>query len=338
MDSISGMNSAGITLNLAAGDWEKGLEILSDVIKHPAFDEIKIDKEKALVLAAIKERDDDIAESGLIFFRENFFKGSPYSRPAIGRAETVKAVKKDDVLNYYNSFISPSLMVITAAGDINRESFIAKVKNEFGFAKKADIKLSDIPAGERAQNKQDVRRSMEKEQSIILAGFPAVKITDPDRYVFEVIGSIMSGSDGRLFNNVRSRLGVSYSLGSIFMPGIEPGCHIFYAVTSAKNIDTAKAAILAEIEKLKTEPVPEKELDAAKRSLIAKHMTGLEENASINMEMALDELYGLGYNNFETYGDRIASVTAAQVKNTANRYFNTDDRLIAVIYGKPRRQ
>ncbi|MBU4376489.1 MAG: insulinase family protein, partial [Candidatus Omnitrophica bacterium] len=332
--SISGMNSFGITLNFASSDWKNALEILSDVIKHPVFDEIKIDKEKALALAAIKERDDSIVEYGLLLFRENFFKDSPYSRPVLGHAETVEAINKDGILNYYDSFTQPSLMVITATGDIDKEAFIAEVKKEFGSAKQADTKLPDIPVSLNAKTRDDIKSSMEREQSIILIGFPAVKITDPDRYAFEVIDSIMSGSDGRLFNNVRSRLGVSYSLGSIFMPGVDPGCHIFYVITSAKNISVAKDAILKEIKRLKTESIPEKELDAAKRYLIAKNITDIEENASINLKMALDELYGLGYNNFETYKDKISAITPGQIKRVTNQYFNTDDRLIVTIYGK----
>jgi predicted Zn-dependent peptidase len=175
---------------------------------------------------------------------------------------------------------------------------------------------------------------MKREESIILIGFPAVKLTDSDRYTFEVIDSIMSGSDGRLFNNVRSCLGLSYSLGSLFMPGIEPGCQIFYAVTRAKNIDTVKEAIFKEIKKLKTEAVQEKELEAAKKHLITSNIIDLEKNASVNLRMTLDELYGLGYDNFKTYEDKINSVTAGHIKRVANQYLDTDDCLIVTVYGK----
>ncbi len=334
IQSISGMNSLGITLNLMASDWKSGLEILSDAILNSDFNETKILKEKALTLAAIKERDDSIIESGLLLFKESFFKEHPYSMPSLGYAGTVEAIKRDDILKYYGSFVLPSSMVIAATGDINREDFIAQIKKQFGPVKKIDVKFPTISPRGNFQKNEEVTSSMDREQSIILIGFPAVKLTDNDRYAFEVIDSIMSGSDGRLFNNVRSALGVSYSLGSLFMPGIEPGCHIFYAVTASKSIDIAKEAILKEIKRLKAEPVQEKELEAAKRYLAASNVMNLESNASLNLRMAFDELYGLGYDNFERYEAGVNAVTVGQIKRVANQYFDTDKCLIVTVYGK----
>jgi len=335
INSISGANSFGITVNLMSGDWKKGFEILSDAITHSTFDNSKIEKEKALTAAGIKERDDNIVESGLLLFKENFFNGHPYSLDPLGRAQTVQNIKREDLLKYYESFTLPSNMVLSVTGDIDKNELLAEVKKQFGGSlKKIDAKFPQIPNRENLRKQKEVEGSMEREQSIILMGFPAVKIADNDRYAFEVIDSIMSGSDGRLFNNVRGSLGISYSLGSLFMPGIEPGCHIFYAVTKSANIKDAKEAILKEVKKIRTEPVSEDELNAAKRHLVAANIINLEENASLNLKMALDELYGLGYRNFETYDSKINSVAASQIKRVANQYFNPDSCLIVIINGK----
>ena len=139
--SISGMNSLGITLNLMSSDWKEGLGILSDAVLNSDFNETKIQKEKALTQAAIKERDDSIVESGLLLFKENFFEGHPYSMPPLGYAGTVEAIKRDDIIEYYGSFVLPSSMVIVATGDINREDFIAEIKRLFGAVKETDVKF-----------------------------------------------------------------------------------------------------------------------------------------------------------------------------------------------------
>ena len=254
--------------------------------------------------------------------------------PPLGYAGTVEAIKRDDIIEYYGSFVLPSSMVIAATGDINREDFIAEIKRLFGAVKETDVKFPPPSPRVNLQKSEEVTDSMDREQSIILIGFPAVKLTDNDRYAFEVIDSIMSGSDGRLFNNVRSSLGVSYSLGSLFSPGIEPGCHIFYAITTSESIDIAKEAILKEIKRLKTDSVQEKELEAAKRYLAASNIMDLESNASLNLRMAFDELYSLGYDNFEKYEAGVNAVTVGQIKRVANQYFDADKCLIVTIYGK----
>ena len=144
----------------------------------------------------------------------------------------------------------------------------------------------------------------------------------------------MSGGDGRLFDNIREKLGMAYAVGSYFMPGIERGYHIFYAMTSAQNIHTVKKALIKEIQNLKNKGVSEKELESAKRYLIASDTADLQRNEALSLKMSLDELYGLGYNNFEAYSSEIKGVTAGQVKRVSNQYFEMKNTLIVIIYGK----
>lgn len=331
--SISGANSFGVTADMMSADWKKGFEILSDAVRHSIFDDNKIQKEKKLTLAAIKERDDNIVQSGLLLFKENFFREHPYGMDPLGRQETVQNIKREDILKFYESYAAPSNMVLTVTGDIDKDAFLEEAKKYFGSTGRVDVKFPVIPGRGNRQNQEEVTASMEREQSILLIGFPAVKVTDNDRYAFEVIDSIMSGFDGRLFNNVRSSMGISYSLGSVFVPGIEPGCQIFYAVTTSKNIKTAKEAILKEIKNLKTESVTDEELDAAKRHLIGSNIVDLEKNDALNLKMGLDELYGLGCKNFESYAAKINEVTAGQIKRVVNQYLDMDNCLVVTVYG-----
>ncbi|MDD5679901.1 MAG: pitrilysin family protein [Candidatus Omnitrophica bacterium] len=333
VSNISGANSFGITMDLMGTDWKKGLEILSDVVMHATFDNAKIEKEKALTLAGIKERNDNIVQYGLLRFKRDFFGEHPYSMDPLGQAETIQSIKREDLLKFYQSFALPANMILAVTGDIDKNEVIAEIEKYFASFKKIDAKFPSVPSRKNLLKQEESTGSMDREQSIILIGFPAVKIVDNDKYAFEVIESIMSGSDGRLFNNVRSNLGISYSLGSLFIPGIEPGCYIFYAVTKSTNIKAAKDAIFKEIKMLKAEQVSEDELNAAKRHLIAANIINLEEGAALNLKMTLDELYGLGYENFKTYDSKINSITAGQIKRVANQYLNPDNCLIVTIYG-----
>ena len=331
---IHGNNSFGITVNLLSEDWEKGIEIISDAIMTSMFNNDMIEKERNLALAAIKERDDNIISSGILLFKQNFFKEHPYRLHHLGTVNSIQNISRNDIVNYYNSLCVSGNMVFTVTGDINIDKVMAMVKKQFSTFKSMEPKLPNPPIPKTPQEKTEIVNSMKREQSMIIVGFPSVKITDKDRYIFEVIDSIMSGSNGRMLNDIRNKLGVTYELGSSFQPGIESGCHIFYALTSAPNIETVKDAILKEVKALREEAVPDEELEAARKHLIVSMMEELQRNETFGLKMSLDELYGLGYNDYEAYGAKINEITANQVKRVANQYFNMGNCLIVVIRGE----
>lgn len=333
IETISGNNSFGIALNFLSGDWRKGVEIISDTIMNSTFTKESLEKEKALALAAIKERDDDIVRSGILLFKQNFFKEHPYRFDPLGTVDTIQSLRQNDIVSYYNSLGVPGNMVLVIAGDIDSDEVISEVKKRFARFRVSEPKLPNPPLPKPPKEKEEITLSMKREQSLVIIGFPSVKLTDSDRYIFEVIDSIMSGSDGRMFNNIRSKLGMSYAQGSFFQPGLEPGYHLFYALTSQENITDIKNAILEEVKELRDKPIPEEELESAKRYLIASFMTQLQRNSALSLKISLDELYGLGYKHFEAYNDKINSITASQIKRVANEYFNMKNRLTIIIYG-----
>jgi zinc protease len=225
-------------------------------------------------------------------------------------------------------------MVLTITGDINTDEVIQEVKNKFSTFKRMEPKLPKLSTPKIPDEKNEILSSIKREQSLVIVGFPSVKLTDNEKYIFEVIDSLMSGSNGRMFSNIRDKIGMAYALGSVFQPGLEPGYHIFYALTSRQNIDIIKDAIINEIKELKDKTVPDEEFEAAKRYLITSTMADLQRNKAFSLKISLDELYGLGYRDFETYNARINSVTPSQVKRVANQYFDLKKCLIIVIYGE----
>ena len=334
IENISGNNTFGVTLNLPSDKWKTGAEVITDIVKNSIFQEEKIEKEKSLMLAAIKQRDDDIVKTGILLFKQNFFKGHPYRFDIFGTKESVQNIKRDDIARYYESLCVPANTVLAFTGDVNADEVIPAIEKEFSMFEGPKPKLPKPPAFKIPKTKKEVSESMKKEQSLIIIGFPAASLTDNDRYIFEAINAVMSGINGRMFNNVRDKLGMAYAIGSYFMPGIEEGYYIFYALTSAPNIAPVKKAILKEIKELKKEVVPEKELEAAKKYLITRDAAGLQRDSAFALKVSLDELYGLGYKNYEIYDSKINSVTAGQIKRVANQYFKNENSVIVTIEGE----
>jgi len=336
--SISGNNSFGLLLNVPEEEWKAALEIISDAVIDPVFPEEKIDREKRLARGAIKKRADDIITAGLMTFRENFFDGHPYGMDAMGSEEGLEGIGRDAIVNYHKSLCVPSNMVLAVIGDVDAEEALEEIKKRIEPFETAEPKIPKpaIPEFSRAPDKRSAEKQMNTEQSLFIAGFPSPKLADGDRYIFEVIDSVMSGIGGRMFINIRDNMGMTYIIGSSAMPGLDPGCHIFYALSERRNIEAVKKAVMREIAILKTKPVPDEELEAAKKKLIASRAAALQENGAFGLKLALDELYGLGYDNYKRYASRINGVTAAHIKRAVNQYFDEKKGLAVTIYGGAR--
>ena len=141
-----------------------------------------------------------------------------------------------------------------------------------------------------------------------------------------MINSILSRAGGRLYMDIREKLGLSYTLGSFSVFGLDPGYNAFYVATTSKNIPDAKNIILSHIKSLKAEGPTQEEMELAKSDLLGGYFRGLEVNSDVALKAALDELYGIGYDDVFKYPEMIKAVSAQEVMRVAKRYF-VDSRL-----------
>jgi zinc protease len=252
----------------------------------------------------------------------------------LGNKETIEKISRDDIVEYYERLVVPKNMVIAIAGDIVKEEAVRKIRDSFKDFTGKEPNLPSPQQQTQANKKEEIKLSMEREQSLVIMGFPSVSISNDDRYAFEVIDSLMAGISGRMHTNIRDRLGMAYSVGTSFIPGIEPGCYIFYALTSLKNIEKIKKAMISEIESLKDKHVDGDELEAAKAELITAHMMQMQKNSNFGMRIALDELYGLGHDNYKKFIEKIDGVDSNAIKSIANKYFDMSKNVTLVIEGK----
>jgi len=220
-------------------------------------------------------------------------------------------------------------MVVAIFGDIDAVKTEKKASVIFSRLRGRLDGLNVPPEPEQAGSRQSLRQ-MFKEQSVLMMGYPGVDVKDPDRYVLDVINSILSHEGGRLYTAIRERLGLSYTLGSFSVLGIDPGYNALYVATSYKNADEAKRLLLGQIKSLKSEGPTEEEMNLAKSDLTGGYFRSLEIDSEVGFRTGLDELYGLGYDNVFRYPAAIESVTADDVIRVVRKYF-ADSRLNEIL-------
>jgi zinc protease len=331
--TFSSFNSFGINLELLKPDIGEGVAILKDILTNSTFPQDEIDRLKSQIAAGIKDEDDDIFHVGSNALKKELFAGSPYAFRPLGTFESLGSITRRQIMDYYKRYCVPNNMIISIAGDIAADDALGKIKDAFDGLKAGKA----IPRPETPKMPDSVKErsvEMDREESLVLFGFRAVGAIDPDRYPLEVLSAALSGQSGRMFRALRNKESLAYTLGCFQKNALDAGFVGFYVATVKGEIDAAKAGIIDQIRDLKEKDIGDEELTATKKELISVRMLEMQSNSFYSFTGALDELYGLGYDDLYKYDARIEKVTKEDVKRVAVKYFNMNACAEIIISSK----
>jgi len=333
ISTFSGMNSAGARMDVMSRDLDEALEVFADVMRNPAFPQGEIDKKKKKVIAYIREQDTDVFDRGFMALKKAMYASHPYAMRPEGEVETVGAMTREDIQGFHMKYFAPDAAVLTVVGDVNIESALEAVKKAFGTwnAKAETITTPEVvPPPE----KQSIDIDMTKEQALYAAGFIGAKATDRQRFALSLVASVLSGSDGLLFDGLREEQGLVYTSNAFSVAAVDPGYFALYAATSEKNVSRAGRDIVSILKKIVSGGISEEDLDLAKKKMMTSHALSIETNSSLSLQTALDELYGQGFRFYTEYPGRIDSVTSEEVKKAASGVLDLDRITEVVVHSR----
>lgn len=332
LDGYSGRNSFGVTLEALSGNFDEAMEIFSDVILNSTFPDEEIERARKDILSAINIENDNLLKSTVNLFLATLYKGHPYRFRTLGTKENVSRFKRDDLVNFYKRLVKPENMVIAVVGDVETDEVIKTVKRLFGGMQKGTFspaRLEEEPKPDKIRTASLTRR--DKEQTHIILGFLAPSVADPDLYPMEVLNSILSGQGGRLFLELRDRQSLAYSVASFYTPGLETGFMGVYIGTAPQKREEAIEGIKAQLKALLDNGVTDEEVARAQNYLVGSFEIGLQKNSAQTARLAFDELYGLGWDDYKRYAERIYAVRKEDVLRVARRYIDLERYVLAVL-------
>ena len=171
----------------------------------------------------------------------------------------------------------------------------------------------------------------DKNQTHIILGFQGPTLYDKDYYAFEVLNTILAGQGGRLFLELRDKKSLAYTVTSFLSPGIEHGFFGIYIGTAPGKETEAIEGIKTEITKLLQNGITDDELDRAKNYLVGNFEIGLQRNSAQAAKTAFDETYGLGWDGYKTYSEKILAVTEEDVVNVSKKFIDLDKYTLAIV-------
>lgn len=316
-------------------EYDKTLELLNEVVNNATFEDYEIDKVKTEKLNTIKRNKDVPLQRAIEEYRDLIYQNSPYSISSKILEKNIPNITKEDIINYYNSIFAPKNIVISINGNIDKDKTIQDLNNIFKpkeNTKNFDFAQYNSKIPTVTTPRQTIQKVPTTETAWILLGWQTNGVLNEKDYAtLQVIDSLLgSGMSSRLFKDLREQEGLAYQLGSGYSPNVLRGSFLLYIGTNPQTLDKAKSGLFAEITRLKTEYVGDKELQDAKEKLLGNYVIGLETNLDKASNIGWYEASTRGYEFKDKYEKLINSVTDSDIIEIANKYF-TDDYILSIV-------
>ncbi|HSP96547.1 MAG TPA: pitrilysin family protein [Candidatus Dormibacteraeota bacterium] len=331
LDADADQDYAVLSLQVLRKDLDTGLDLLADILLHPAFKADELTRQRESVLATLRGQDDDPTTVAQKAFQRTLFGDTPYGHPVDGTPASVAPLSRADVQHFYASYYRPAGAAVVVVGDIStdevRPALMRALAAWDGTPPPPFVYPPFTPPAA-----QTVRIDRPVTQAGIVLGDLGVARDNPDYETIAVMNYILGGGgfSSRLMDNIRTQAGLAYSVGSFFAAGKSPGP--FEIVMQTKNASIADAVARAhqEVDRIRDEAVTDDELQEAKRYLTGSYPLRLDSNAKIADFIAQTWFYGLGLNYADVYIARVNAVTGDDVSRVARQYLHPD-RFIEVV-------
>jgi predicted Zn-dependent peptidase len=296
-------------------------DLVSDIVLNPTFPVREMQRERNVIFEEINMVEDSPQELILDIYMENFWKGHPLGRPISGTKKSVAKIARNDVRKFFESNYNASNTVIAVAGNIRHREVYTLAERYFSdLAPGAATNPGPPP---KIHAGRMIRHKAHLEQTHICLGTVSPPVASEERYCSHLLSSILGGGmSSRLFQNIRERRGLVYSIYSMLNLYHDAGALVVYAGTAPGNASKVVDLTLKEFGKLREELVSSQELKRAKENIKGSVMLSLESSSSRMTHLAQQIVYYGRFYKLEEILGAVERVTAREIRHLANRIFD----------------
>ena len=320
--------------NVLASDLPLAVTLLSDLVTEARNTAADLESERTVVLEEIAMRDDEPSDAVHDLFAETLFGDTPLGRSVLGTVESIEGLSRDDVDGWYRERYAPPAIVVTAAGRVDHQQVLELITAAFGNRLGGDTRPAPLRTGDGVADKP-VRPTgliaRKTEQTHLLLGTPAMGRLDDRRYAGAVLDTAVGGGmSSRLFQEIREKRGLVYSVGSALSHYAGAGAFSVYAGCSKKRVPEVLRLIRAELERVAADGITTEEVARSRGQLRGGLVLGLEDTGSRMSRLGKSELSYGEYLPVREVLDRIDAVDETQVREVAAELFSQDTCLAVV--------
>lgn len=334
ISASAGSDSFGWSLSVPLTRLAEAMELLGDVIQRPTIPEDAFETERTVALSNVAMLRDDMHRYPMRLASSVAFPKHPYGVPAMGTEESLRALSAEQAREWHKSRVLESAAVIGIVTDADPQDVADIVAREFSA-----LELEKAPKVGKPRWPKSVKiaaESRDKAQTAIALAFPAPARDDDSRFAASLIATVASGLGGRFFEELRDKQSLAYTVQAGVSEKRMAGIFMSYIATSPDKEGVARAGLLAEFGKFRDVLVLEDELARAKEYIVGSHAISQESGSAQLGEMLDAWMFGKGLHELLEYDARIRAVTAEQMRDVAQKYFNPERRVEGIIRGVER--
>lgn len=300
------------------------MSVLSEILNNAIFDDYELEKKRTEIIGKIKQKRDIPMNVALEEFKTMIYANSVYSHTNKIIEKSLPSITREDVVSYYNRVLDAQNIIISVNGNVKEDYIIRNFNNILKLKNTKPFNYNEYKVTKLTSPVTIIKQKPDLQTAWLFLGWQTAGINNEKDFVnLKVLNTLLgSGMSSRMFKSLREEDGLAYQLGSSYAPKRLGGSFVTYVGSNPKSLDYSEKKISKEIERLKTEFVSDSELEDAKSRLKGGFIIALETNSEKASNCGLFEALGLGYDFLKKYTKMIDEVTASDILNTANKYFN----------------
>ncbi len=330
LDAFTAKECTSFSIKVLDEHLKFAIDLVSDLVLNPRLDPSAIQKERAVILEEIRMVEDTPDDLVHELFIQNFWKNHSLGWPILGTEETIASIDRAQLRDYFRQCYTPENMIVAAAGCLNHDRLVDWIGSKFHRLRNQSV----AARSPKPKNHSEIvyRNKKSLEQVHICLGVPSYPVSHPHRHACYVLNVILGGGmSSRLFQNIREKRGLAYSVFSNLDPYSDTGCLSIYAATLPASARDTISLILQELRKIKRSPVTREELRRAKEHLKGSLVLGLESTGSRMGNLARQELYFGDFAPMNRLIRDIERVTVEEVRQVAKDSFHSDVMAMSLV-------
>ena len=331
----SSADYTAISTEFLTKDLDKGLELFSDALLHPAFSQPEIEKLLAQNIDGIKAAKDQAQSVALNYYYGYLFNKHPYGRPGAGDELSLARIKRDAIAKFYETNYTPGNTILAVAGEFNVAQMRAKIEQALGSWTAKGNSPPAIPAPVSVKGKKLLLVDKpDSTQTFFVFGNVGTAENDPDRVAIRVVNTIFGGRfTSELNEALRVESGLTYGAEAFFDSRKEPGAFAIYSFTKNESTVPAIDLALQVLTKLHKDGVTAEQLASARAYIKGQFPPSIETSEQLAKRIAGNEFYGLGDDEINQLEARVDAVTLEIAKQVIEKHF-PEDNLVFMLIGK----
>ena len=310
------------------------MDLHSDMLMNPQIPRKELEKERKVVLEEISKDENNPSRKVYENLNTMMYTSHPYKRKVIGSADVISTIRREEILDFFNKYYTPSNMITLVIGDVDTDKVTDKVSQLFNSEYKKPIKKNYKKEVTLTSQKRNTEY-FDTQSGYLMIGFRGVNISDNETYALDVLSQILGGGKAsKLYKNIKEQKGFAYSISASNGSYKDDGIFYISANFTPQNSTKLEKAILEEIEYIQKYSVTEEELNTAKKMIEQETYYSRESTSNIASELGYVMTLTGNQDFYRNYISNIQKVNAREVQLAAQKFLGVNKSAVSLVLPK----